>query len=425
MSKISLELARDLDNKDPLKSFRERFYKADPRKIYLDGNSLGRLPVRTREIMERVVVNEWGEDLIESWNKRWYSLSEHLGNKLGGILGADHGEIIFADSTSVNLYKLMVAALNYQGNRNEVVSDEMNFPSDLYLLQGMTEVLKHSPRMKLIKSHDDMTISKVDIERSLSDSTAVVMLSHVSFKSSFAYDMEEVTQLAHEAGALVIWDLSHSAGVLPIDLAKSGVDMAVGCSYKYLNGGPGAPAFMYVRKDLQPNLFSPITGWFGADKPFDFELNYTPSSSLRRFLTGTPPVLSLSAIEPGIDIILEAGIQRIRRKSIRQTDFLMDLINEYLVPLGFSLGSPKDSTIRGSHISIRHKNARIICDALIHDNPSGFTVIPDFREPDYIRLGVSPLYISFEDLFHAVKSMEFIVKNGHFGSTFNKKGPVT
>jgi len=286
-----LEKARILDFKDPLKSFREHFVIDDPNVIYFDGNSLGRLPSATADHLDKIVHEQWGKDLIDSWNQGWYHKSEEIGNKIARLIGARDGEVIVSDNTSTNLYKLAAAAIQYQKNRNTIISDELNFPSDLYILQG----LKREKQMKLelMGSADGISISTNKIKSSLNQAVSLLTLSHVTFKSAFMYDMKEVTEIAHEAGAMVLWDLSHSVGAVPINLSESDVDLAVGCTYKYLNGGPGAPAFIYIKKDLQEKLLSPIQGWFGATDPFSFSIQYQPEEGIKRFLTGTPPVLSM------------------------------------------------------------------------------------------------------------------------------------
>jgi len=264
-----------------------------------------------------------------------------------------------------------------------------------------------------------------ELERVVDDTTALVVLSHVAFKSAFMYDMKAVTEFVHSKGALIIWDLSHAAGAVNLDLHDAGADMAIGCTYKYMNGGPGAPAYLYVAQHLQKKLESPVWGWFGEDDPFAFNLKYTPAAGIRRFLVGTPPLISLSAIEPGLDLLLEAGMQNLRSKSINQSDYLIYLWEVHLKPLDFELGSPNKSANRGSHISLRHPEAYRICKALIHPKDDSPKIIPDFREPDNIRLGIAPIYNSYEEIYHAVKRMEEIVSGELYKGYSNEREAVT
>ena len=400
-----LEFAQRLDAADELAAFRADFSLPEPDLIYLDGNSLGRLPRRTVERVRTVVEKEWGGDLIRGWNEGWYHAPRRVGDKIGRLLGAGPGQVVVSDSTSVNLYKLALAALAARPGRQRIVSDVLNFPSDLYILQGCIRLLGNRHRLHLVPSTDGITVDPDDLWGAIDERTALVTLSHVTFKSGFLCDAAAVTARAHQMGALVLWDLSHSAGVIPIDLDGWDVDLAVGCTYKYLNGGPGAPAFLHVRRDLQADLLSPIWGWFGQRAPFGFELEYKPAEGVARFLAGTPPVLSLLGMEPAIDLALEAGVERIRNKSIRLTSYLIYLVDTVLSPLGFVLGSPRDPARRGSHISVRHAEGYRINRALIQE----MQVLPDFREPDNIRLGLAPLYTSFADVWEAVHRIRRVV----------------
>jgi len=420
-----LETALELNRQDTLASYREKFIVSDEKVIYLDGNSLGRLPRATINHLDRVIQHEWGSRLIRSWNEGWYERSNRIGAKIAALIGAHPDEVILSDSTSVNLYKLAHAAIRHAAPRKKVVSDVFNFPSDLYVLQGIIEQLGNTHHLDLIPSRDNVVIHLEEVRKVIDKETALVSLSHVSFKSAFLYDMQKITRIAHNKGALILWDLSHSAGVVPIHLNQSDVDLAVGCTYKYLNGGPGAPAFLYVRKELQQKLFSPIWGWFGDQKPFDFRLQYQPAKSLKRFMAGTPPILSLTALEPSLDIIHDAGLSKIREKSIRQTEYMIFLIKELLEPQGFTLGTPLSHKVRGSHVSLRHPEAFRICQALIHPDGSEFIIIPDFREPDHIRLGLSPLYTSYSDIFYAIRILKDIVKEKKFEKFDSARQQVT
>lgn len=397
--------AAALDQADPLSGHRENYIHSDPDQIYLDGNSLGRLPAAAVELVSDVTTRQWGDRLIESWNEGWWDLHTRLGDKLGRLIGAAPGQTLISDSTSVNLYKLAWAALNSaQTGRNMIVTDDLNFPSDLYILDGVASQFGSD----LIVVASDGVNGPIDgLSDAIDDRTALVSLSHTSFTSGFTYDMSQLTAMTHDAGALVLWDCSHSVGVVPIDLDANAVDLAVGCTYKYLNGGPGSPAFLYVRGDLQHALANPIAGWWAHEAPFDLDLEFRPTGGIRRFHGGTMPILSLATIEAGIDDVLEAGIEPIRAKSTRLTKFLIEMYETHLEPLGFALGTPTEPRVRGSHVSIRHEMAWPINKAMI----DVAKVVPDFRSPDNLRLGLSPLYTSFEDLHTAIGRIAVIVNS--------------
>jgi kynureninase len=409
---ISGRKARKFDSKDPLKDFRDFFYKDDHRLIYLDGNSLGMLPHNSIRLMAEEVNQRWGERLIRSFNEKWWDMPSALGKKISKIIGARPDEVIVCDSVSVNLYKLILAALRYNHGKFRVVSDNMNFPSDLYVIQGVIKLLNSGHILELMKTEDNITISDDELIRTINVDTALVSLSYVSFRSAFMYDMDKVSRLAHDHSALILWDLCHAVGAVPVDLGACRADMAVGCTYKYLNGGPGSVAFIYVRKELQEQLDHSIWGWWGEAEPFQFEMNYRPASGIKRFLTGSVPVLSMAALDPALDIVIKAGIPAIRDKSLKLSRYLIDLVKEILVPLGFTLGSPEDDRYRGSHVSICHPEAYRICQALIDPEEGKYTVIPDFRAPDVIRLGLVSLYNSFSDVYHTVREIEMIARLG-------------
>ena len=416
-----VDFARRLDEEDALAPFRAAFVAADAGLIYLDGNSLGRLPVKTMERVRATVEEEWGQGLVRSWNAGWFQATAHLGDKIGQLIGAGPGQVLVSDSTSVNLFKLVMASLALRPERDWIVSDVLNFPTDLYVLQSCVRMLGGRHRLHLVPSPDGMTADQPALFAALDKRTALLTLSHVAFKSGYLYDAVAVTKRAHRAGALVLWDLSHSAGVVPIELDRWGVDLAVGCTYKYLNGGPGAPAFLYVRRELQETALSPIWGWFGRRSPFSFDLHYEQAEGVTRFLVGSPPILSLQAIEPAIDLILEAGMDRIRSKSVQLTSYLVYLVDTILAPLGFTLGSPRDPARRGSHVSIRHPEGYRINRALIEE----MAVLPDFREPDNIRLGLSPLYTSFADVWAAVDRIRQVVEEERHRHYPLERLPVT
>jgi kynureninase len=328
---------------------------------------------------------------------------------------------VVSDATSVNLFKLAVAALHARPGRRTIVTDALNFPSDLYVLQGAAALLGADHRVAVVPARDGLTVDAADLDTAITEDTALVSLSHVAYKSGFLHDMEAVTARAHAAGALVLWDLSHSAGVVPVELEASGADLAVGCTYKYLNGGPGAPAFLYVRRLLQQELENPIQGWFSRHEPFSFHESYEPARDLSRFLVGTPPILSLAAMEAGVDLALEAGIERARGKSVAQGEFLVRLWEAALEPRGVTLRSPREAARRGSHVSFGHPEGLAIDRALIEE----MDVIPDFRPPDTIRFGFAPLTTRFEDLHGGVARFRRVLDEGRWRRYTGEQPPVT
>ncbi|MDJ0665100.1 MAG: kynureninase [Acidimicrobiia bacterium] len=404
------------DAADALAEFRSRFISDDPELIYLDGNSLGRLPAATSDHLEEVIAQEWGSRLIGSWGEGWWTLGRDTGDLLAPLIGAEPGSVVVADSTTVCLFKLAWGALRLRPGRTRVITDDLNFPTDLYVLEAATEAAGGGD-VEVIQSHDGINGPVEAVEAALDADVALVTLSHVVFKSGYLYDMRRITEAAHEVGAMVLWDLSHSAGVVPTDL--SGVDLAVGCTYKYLNGGPGAPAFMYVNPELP--LENPLAGWWGHRRPFDFDLEYRPAADIARFQTGTMPILSLAAITPAAQIVAEAGIGRIRAKSVALTDYLIELADEVLSPLGFTIASPREAARRGSHVSLRHPDAWRVVQAMIDEG----RVVPDFREPDNIRLGLAPLYVSFADVHNAVHRIAGLMREDRLSKYRRQRSTVT
>jgi kynureninase len=424
-SPTDLATAQELDRQDELAPFRDEFVNNEPDLIYLDGNSLGRLPKRTSEVLQSMIQAGWGTDLIRGWNKGWLELPVRVGAKIARLVGAQPDEIYVADSTSVNLFKLTVAALQARPERTKIVSDVFNFPSDLYILQGIIDLMGRGHHLDLAPSLDTITIDAEALHTLMDPETALVCLTHATYKSSFLHDMAEVTAEAHRVGALMLWDISHSVGVVPLNLNNCRVDLAVGCTYKHLSGGPGAPAFLYVRRELQEQLRQPIWGWLGAQTPFTFDLDYTPATDIRSYQVGTPPIISMTAIEPALDLFLEAGIERIRAKSMRQTDYLIALAEQWLLPLGFTLGSPRQAEQRGSHVSLRHPEGYRINRALIEAEPPTVKVIGDFREPDNIRFGIAPLYTTFTEIHHAMHQLKVVAETRQYEHFSNERSPVT
>lgn len=397
----------ELDRADPLADLRSAFAAPGDGRIYLDGNSLGCLPHAARERVRLAVEREWGEDLIASWGRGWYEAPIRAGEAIAPLVGAAPGQVVVADSTSVNLYKLAAAAAAARPERPKLVTDAMNFPSDVYVLQGVAGAAP-GRRLVVAPAHEDGVHPGLDaLLAAIDERTALVVLSLVTFKSGYLHDAERLAAHARSVGAWVLWDLSHAVGAVPVALDRWGTELAVGCTYKYLNGGPGAPAFLYVRRDLQDALRSPLEGWFGRREPFAFALDAEPAPGVARFLVGTPPVLSLLAVEAALAPVREAGIERIRAKSVALTELAIALADEHLAPLGFALGTPRDAARRGSHVSLRHPDGWRVNRAM-HD--AG--LVPDFREPDTIRLGLSPLTTSFADVWRAVDRTARIVAQG-------------
>ena len=418
----SRDYALQLDQQDPLASYRSQFIISDPDLIYLDGNSLGRLPKVVIERMKIVIENEWGNDLVRGWNKGWWDAPSRIGEKIAQLVGASAGQVAVCDSVSVNLFKLAVAALKLQTGRTKIITDTFNFPSDLYVLQGAAQLLDDHHNIVRIGSRDgDITPDLAALESELDNDTALVTFSHAVFKSGYLYDMERITRMVHDAGALVLWDLSHSVGAVPIALDVYNADFAVGCTYKYLNGGPGAQAFLYVRKDLQEKTSSPIWAWWGQNTPFDFDLDYIPAPGIKHFLTGSQPILSLLAMEESLKPILEAGVDAIRAKSVRMTEYAIALHDAFLAPIDFALGSPRDVERRGSHISIRHPDGYRINRALIEE----MNLIPDFRAPDNIRLGFAPLYTSFAEIWGGMDRIRRVVDEKRYEKYSQQRLTVT
>jgi kynureninase len=407
--RTDVEHARELDRSDPLRGFRERFVVDGP-EIYLDGNSLGRLPMAALPMAEDLIHRQWGRRLIRGWNDGWIGLPQRVGAKIARLIGAADDEVLIADSTTVNLFKLAVAALRARPERPTVVTDDLNFPSDVHALGAALEAAGPGRQLQIVRSPDGIGVTDEALASALGPDTALLALSHTTFKSGFTYDLAAISALAHKAGALVLWDVSHSVGAMPLHLMDAGADLAVGCTYKYLCGGPGAPAFLYIRRDLQEALLNPVAGWFGRDDPFGFAIDYRPAPGLRRFLTGTPPVLSLALVEPGVDVLLEAGLDRVREKSVAQTDYLIRLWQEWLAPLAFTLKSPRDPARRGSHVALGHPEGWRISQALIEREH----VIPDFRPPDNLRLGVCPLSTTYSELHTAAVALRRIVTDRVF-----------
>jgi kynureninase len=409
-----------LDENDILSSYRTKFNIFDPELIYLDGNSLGRQPKASVERLQELSLG-WGRDLIGGFNADWWHAPQRVGDKIAPLVRAEKGQMIVCDTVSLNLYKLATAALVVNRKRKKIVTDALNFPSDLYILQGLIRLVDGTTITRIGSTDGDITPDLEALEKAIDDDTALVTLSHVTFKSGYLYDMEEITKLAHQRGSFVLWDLSHSVGAVPIELDTCNVDFAIGCTYKYLNGGPGSPAFLYVRKDLQEKIVSPICGWWGQKDPFNFELEYKPAHGICRFLSGSQPIISLLTMEASLTPLLEAGIDNIRKKSLLLSEYFIFLCDHFLAPLGFTFGSPRCSARRGSHVSLRHPEGYRINRALIDE----MNVIPDFREPDNLRFGLTPLYTTFHEIWESVNRIRIAVTDERYKKYSTKRLTVT
>ena len=386
--------AAALDRADELAAFHDRFVLPHG-VIYLDGNSLGALPKGTAARVAQVVEQEWGQSLIRSWTDHgWIDLQFRVGEKIGQLIGAASGTTLVADSTSVNLFKLLAAALDRRPGRKVILTEEGNFPTDLYVAQGLAALLQ--------RGHELRPVPAAQLHEALDQDVAVLMLTHVNYRSGAMHDMATLTRAAHDAGALVLWDLSHSAGAVPLRIDEDDVDLAVGCGYKYLNGGPGAPAFLYVAKRLQDDLRMPLTGWLGHADPFAFESLYRPADGIARGVVGTPPILSLAALEVGVEMLLQASMSAIREKSLRLAELFISLTER---ESGFTLLTPREPEHRGSQVSFAHLHGYAIMQALIERG-----VIGDFRAPDVLRFGLAPLYVRFVDVWDAVTALREVMR---------------
>jgi len=394
--------AEELDAADPLAGFRDRFVREDPSLIYLDGNSLGPLPRATRARIAEVVAEEWGAGLVRSWH-RWIELPGQVGDLLGEhLIGASPGQVAVCDSTTVNLYKLACAALDARPGRRVIVTDDDNFPTDRYVLQGIAA--QRGGELRMIGTDLDQGLAAGAVAEAVDERTALVSLSHVAYRSGALADMAQITAIVHEAGALALWDLCHSVGAVPVELDASGADLAVGCTYKYLNAGPGAPAFLYVRSDLQEPLRQPVWGWFGQRDQFEMGQGYDPAPGIGRFLTGTPDVIGTVAVQEGARLLAEAGIGRLRAKAVALTGYLIGLADAWLAPFGVTVASPRQAERRGAHVTLAHPDAWRISQALIQRG-----VIGDYRTPDRLRLGPVPAYTRFTDVWDALDILRQIM----------------
>ena len=406
------------DRQDPLAPLKARF-DLPPGVLYMDGNSLGVMPRAAAARAAEVITQEWGTGLIRSWNTAgWFELPSRLGDKLAGLLGAREGELVITDNTSLNIFKALAASLRIQQKRQPkrrvILSERDNFPTDLYMIQGMIDLLQQGYEMRLI---DD----ELPLDRALDDDVAVVLLSHVNYRSGQMHDMAAVTRQAHERGALIIWDLAHAAGAVPVDLNGADADYAVGCTYKYLNGGPGSPAFIWVAPRHIPDFWQPLSGWWGHQRPFDMTVAYEPAGGIRRYLCGTQPIVSLAMVECGLDVAREADMAEVRKKSLALADLFIALIEERCAGHPLTLVTPRDHAERGSHVSLRHPNGYEVMQALIARG-----LIGDYREPEVLRFGLTPLYFGYADVWDAVEILKDVLDSKAWDKPeFKQRSAVT
>ena len=401
MSRLTRQDLIEMDASDPLAPLRGAF-DLPSGVIYLDGNSLGALPAATPARLAEVVCRQWGEDLIQSWNRHgWIQAPGRIGAKIAALIGAQAHEVIVADSTTVNLYKLAAGAMELSPGRSVILTEAGNFPTDLHVLQGLQAGRGGSVTVKAMPR--EVLASAID------ESVALVVLTHVHYRTAERWPMSTITNLAHARGALTIWDLSHSAGAVAVDLNEAKADLAVGCGYKYLNGGPGAPGFAFVAERLQARLVSPIWGWMGHAAPFEFADDFQPASGIGRQLAGTPPVLSLAALEAGVDLFAGLDISAVEAKAHRLADLFVACVDARCADLGLTLVSPRASALRGSHLAYAHPSGYAVMQALIARG-----VIGDFRSPDLVRFGLTPLYTRFTDVWDAVEILRQVLTSGEY-----------
>jgi len=406
------------DRQDPLAPLKQQF-ELPPGVIYLDGNSLGVLPKAAAARAAAIIGQEWGKGLIRSWNTAgWFDLPARLGDRLGQLIGAGPGQVVVTDTTSLNLFKALAAALRIQQQaapqRRVIVSERDNFPTDLYMIQGMIDLLQQGYELRLV---DD----SLPLEQALDDSVAVLLLSHVNYRTGAMYDMAAVTAQAHARGALAIWDLAHAAGAVPVDVTRAHADFAVGCTYKYLNAGPGAPAYIWVAPRHTDQFWQPLSGWWGHQRPFDMAAAYEPAGGIRRYLCGTQPIVSLSLVECGLDISLAADMNEVRKKSLALGDLFIQLVESRCAGHPLTLVTPREHARRGSHVSMRHPNGYAVMQALIARG-----VIGDYREPEVLRFGLTPLYLGYADVWDAVEILKDVLDSEAWKQPeFSRRGAVT
>ena len=397
MQKITKQYCQQLDKKDELASLRKAFYLPKG-KINMDGNSLGSLPKSTKKRLLETMQKEWGEGMIGSWSQAgWFDSPIRVGNKIAPLIGANEGEVLVVDTTSVNIYKALCAAISLNKGRNIMLSEKGNFPTDLYMMQGISAFSEGQLISKIV--------DPADILDNLTEEVAVLLLTQVHYKTAAIKDMKAITKKAQEKGVLVIWDLSHSVGSIEVALNDCQVDFAVGCGYKFLNGGPGAPAFIYVAKRHQKKALSILSGWMGHQDPFAFTDDYTPSPDIARFRCGTPGILGMAALENGLDLFAQTSMQALRQKAIALSELFMALMTQECSDFGFVLASPTAAAYRAGHVAYSHEEGHGIYQAIKKEG-----IISDFRTPDILRFGITPMYLRFRDIYTVVKIIKKVME---------------
>ena len=417
------ELAKELDAKDILKKFRNEFiYPED--KLYFDGNSLGLLSKKTKESLIEVINNEWGQHLISSWNNSWINLPKKVSKKVSIILNSNENEIYVGGSTSLNLYKLLLSLIKSNNSIKNISTDNLNFPSDKYICEGICN--DYNLKFNLL-DYDNNNLPNIDVlEQFIKKNNGIIVLSLVTYKSSYRYPIIKINKICQENDSIAIWDLSHAIGAIDIDMKINEIDYAIGCTYKYLNGGPGSPAFIYVRNEKQIGLKSPIKGWFSHSDPFDFSKTYVQSESMNKFSSGTPHIISMSTLDSSLDITINATTKKIENKSIDLYNFFTEIFNDRLLNLGYKIITPKNKDERGSHISIVHKESWRITKCLTDpEYPGEKKIIVDFRPPNIIRIALTPLYVSFNDIFRVCIRLVQIIESNEYEKKDGSKDIVT
>ena len=408
----TLEFAQQCDQQDELAAFYDRFHH--PKNlIYLDGNSLGKQPIVVKDILDQVITEQWGHRLIRSWNEHWLELPQQIGDQIAQLLKVNTSEINVGESTSVNLYKLAHALVRSGRFENQLITDSLNFPTDNYILEGIQSQLDLKA-MITIQYPSDLEADLEVLKENIASNPGVICLSLVSYKSAYRYPMKMLNDFAKEHQSIIIWDLSHAVGAVDLDLKASNTLAAIGCTYKYLNGGPGAPAFLYIDQSLVSALETPIQGWFGHSQPFDFSADYVAAKGIAQFKAGTPQILSLASLKAGLSITLEASTKRLHAKSQQLSTYLLHLIETELISLGFKLESPTDHDQRGTHLTLSHEESWRICQCLQHPKPNRPTIIVDFRPERFLRIGITPLYTRFEDLWRTAERLKEIVSTKEY-----------
>lgn len=421
---MDLEHARSLDARDPLRSFRDRFVIADAKQCYLDGNSLGRLPKDTAEAVHQMTVEQWGGELVTGWS-HWIDMAQTVGDLVGStVLGAANGQVLATDTTSVNLYRLAIAAIKNRPGRSTIVVDEANFPTDRYILQGIAAELG----MRLVTiPNEDPAVAEFEritpelLEEYLDDDVALVCLQVINYRSGARQDVATLTDVARSHGAYLLWDASHAVGALDLRFDEWGVELAIGCTYKYCNSGPGSPAWMFIRSKLQAQLSTPIDGWFGQRDQFTMGPEFDRAPGMRGFQIASPSIVGLTAVRTSMSIIDEAGMDSIEAKAAAGTSFMVDLFEKWLEPLGFGLETPRDPAWRGGHLSLTHDDADRISIAMRQLG----NVIPDYRRPNTIRVAVAPLYTSYEEMYVGFERTRDLVSSGRYRDVVPIEGGVT